>query len=281
MDKFIPRQYFDHVEGHANLEYHIENTSSSDWGAYDEFLFERVFQILNDNMEQPQFVFCLTTSNHPPYTFPNTYNPLPVIIPKHLQYAHTSGQGFTKKHLLAYQYANDCLGIFIKRLQNSPLAENTIVAVTGDHNARAVFDYPDMHPIDKYAVPFILKKKKKYIERIGEYDTDCFASHKDVFPTIYHLALSDVSYVKSGVNLFNKQLTDTNFGVAENNVILTRNGCVRFEMKPVYYVWTDATRTVLKPAAKDDLPALHRDLLYGRSYLASMTYLIQRSLLDK
>jgi hypothetical protein len=52
-------------------------------------------------------------------------------------------------------------------------------------------------------------------------------------------------------------------------------------MKPVFYVWTDVTRTVLKPADKDDLPALHRDLLYGKSYLASMTYLIQRSLLDK
>ena len=281
MDKFIPRQYFDRVEGHANLEFHIENTTSSDWGAYDEFLFERIYQILNDHKTQPQFVFGLTTSNHPPYTYPSTYSPLPVNVPKYLPYNHTSGPGFTKKHLLTYQYANNCLGDFIKRLKSSPLGDNTIVAVTGDHNARAVFDYSDMHPIDKYAVPFILYIPDKYKEKINVYDTSCFASHKDIFPTIYHLALSGASYVKSGVNLLDKQQTDANFGITENNVILSRNGCVRFEMKPVYYVWTDSTRMALKPAGKEDIPALKEDLLYGKSYLASMTFLIQRSLLDK
>jgi phosphoglycerol transferase MdoB-like AlkP superfamily enzyme len=281
MDKFIPRQYFDRVEGRANLESHIENTTSSDWGAYDEFLFERVYQILRENRDQPQFVFGMTTTNHPPYTFPSIYNPLPVNVPKHLQYNHTSGSGFTKKHLLTYQYANDCLGNFIRRLKASPLGENTIIAVTGDHNARAVFDYSDTNPIDKYGVPFILYIPDQYKERIGVYDTACFASHKDVFPTIYHLALSDVSYVKSGINLLDKQQTDTNFGITENNVILTRNGGVRFAMKPVYYVWADSARTELKPAGKEDIPALSKDLMYGKSYLASMTYLIQRCLLDK
>jgi len=281
MDKFIPRQYFDQVEGLANLEYHIKNTTSSDWGAYDEFLFERIHDILNEQTGKPQFVFGMTTSNHPPYTLPNTYHPLPVNVPENLKYAHTSGSSFTKKHLITYQYANDCLGNFIKRIKASPLGENTIIAITGDHNARAVFDFSDMNPIDKYAVPFILYIPEKYKQTIGTYDTDCFASHKDVFPTVYHLALSDASYVKSGVNLLDKQQTDTNFGITDNNVILTRNGCIRFDMKPVYYVWTDSTRTALKPAGKEDIPALSNDLLYGKSYLASMTYLIQRCLLQK
>ena len=281
MDKFIPRQYFDEVEGLASLEYHIKNTTSSDWGAYDEFLFERIYDLLSEQTGLPQFIFGMTTSNHPPYTLPNTYHPFPVNLPEQVKYAHTSGNSFTRKHLITYQYANDCLGNFIRRIKESPLGENTIIAVTGDHNARAVFDYSDLHPIDKYGVPFLLYIPEKYKQTLGVYDTACFASHKDVFPTIYHIALSDASYVKSGVNLLDKQQTDTNFAITDNNVILTRNGCVRFEMKPVYYVWTDSTRTSLKPAGKEDLTALKVDLLYGKSYLTSMTYLIQRCLIDK
>jgi glucan phosphoethanolaminetransferase (alkaline phosphatase superfamily) len=281
MDKFIPRQYFDNVEGRANLEYHIKNTTSSDWGAYDEFLFERIEDILNEQKGTPQFIFAMTTSNHPPYTYPDTYQPLPVNVPKQLKYAHTSGSNFTQKHMITYQYANDCLGNFIKKIKNLPLGENTIIAIAGDHNARAVFDYSDMNPHDKYAVPFILYIPEKYKQTIFDYTTDCFASHKDVFPTIYHLALSDVSYIKSGVNLLDKQQTETNFGITDNNVILTPNGCIRFEMKPVYYVWADSTRKTLKPAGIEDIPTLNQELLYGKSYLASMTYLIQRCLLEK
>ena len=281
MDKFIPRQYFDKVEGRANLEFHVKNTTSSDWGAYDEFLFERIQDILNEQKGTPQFIFAMTTSNHPPYTYPDTYHPLPVTISNQLKYTHTSGSNFTKKHLITYQYANDCLGNFIKKIKDSPSGDNTIIAITGDHNARAVFDYSNMNPIDKYAVPFILYIPEKYKQTIGAYDADCFASHKDIFPTIYHLALSDASYIKSGVNLLDKQQTDTNFGITDNNVIITRNGCIRFEMKPVYYVWTDSTRKALKPAGKEAIPALQKELLYGKSYLASMTYLIQRCLLDK
>ena len=281
MDEFIPRQYFDNVEGRANLEFHIKNTTSSDWGAYDEFLFERILNMLNEQNGTPQFVFAMTTSNHPPYTYPSTYHPLPVKMPDQIKYAHTSGSSFTQKHMISYQYANDCLGNFIKTIKASPLGENTIIAITGDHNARAVFDFSDTNPIDKYGVPFILYIPEKYKRGMVAFDADCFGSHKDVFPTIYHLALSDAAYIKSGVNLLDRQQTDTNFGITDNNVIITRNGCIRFEMKPVYYVWADSSRTGLKPATEKDIPALQHELMYGKSYLASMTYLIQRCLLEK
>ena len=281
MDKFIPRQYFDDVEGRANLEYNIPNTTSSDWGTYDEFLFERIEDILNEQTGKPQFIYAMTTSNHPPYTYPDTYHPLPVNLPNHVKYAYTSGSSLAKKHLTSYQYANNCLGDFIKKIKASPLGENTIIAITGDHNARAVFNYSDMNPIDKYAVPFILYIPEKYKHKMGGYDADCFASHKDIFPTIYNLALSDASYIKSGVNLLDKQQTDSNFGITDNNVILTPHGCVRFEMKPVYYVWADSTKKTLKPAGVEEIPVLNQELLYGKSYLASMTYLIQRYLSDK
>ncbi|MDR0794448.1 MAG: sulfatase-like hydrolase/transferase [Tannerella sp.] len=282
MDKFIPQQFFDRVEGQAHLENHVASTSSSAWGVYDEFLFDRIYNILCEHNEgQPQFVFGLTTSNHPPYTFPESYDPLPVNVPKHLQYKHTSGADFTKKHLLTYQYANDCLGKFIQKIKASPLGENTIIAVTGDHNARSVFDYPDMNPVDKYAVPFMLYIPDLYKERLGLYDTGCFASHKDVFPTLYHLALSGTPYVNSGVNLLDKRQTDGNFGITENSIVLTGAGCIQFEMKPVYYVWYDPARTVLKPAGKEDIPELNKAMIKGKSFLASMNYLIQRSIKEK
>lgn len=278
LDKFIPNQYFDQTEGLAHLEEFVPDVSSNEWGAYDEFLFKRIYDLLNGNKGQPQFIFGLTITNHTPYSLPDTYKPYPIRIPDALKDKLSAGEKHAQTHFSTYQYANDCLGRFISDIMNSPLGENTIVVASGDHSARRVFNYPEANMLQKLAVPLILYIPQQYREELEAPDTSRFASHKDVFPTIYNLALSDAAYVKSGVNLFDKEALADNFAILSYKLEMNNNGCVSYEVQPEYYVWSDEERTELKPAEEADVPQLRKDMEYAKAYTASMTYLVQEYL---
>ena len=79
-----------------------------------------------------------------------------------------------------YQYAADQVGAFMDKLKNSPLAENTIVVVTGDHNNWLVFDYPNQEIKNKYAVPLYFYLPENYREALF-FDENRPASFKDIF----------------------------------------------------------------------------------------------------
>ncbi len=278
LDKFVPNQYFDDVEGSAYIEKYVENTQSNEWGCYDEFLFKRMYDKLQSNTGKPQFIFALTTTNHTPYSLPDTYKPYSLEIPQNIVKKLSSDPEHAKVHFLTYQYANDCLGKFIEQIKNSPLGENTIIVASGDHNARRIFDYADAYSLQKYGVPLILYIPEKYKPAKEFIHPDCFGSHKDIFPTVYHLSLSKTSYVKSGINLFNPEEANHNFAMAEYNVLMNNTGCVYFKQKPIFYAWKDSTRTLLRPAKGEEIQSLNKTLLKGKSYIASMTYLVQTCL---
>jgi len=278
LHRFIPNQYFDEIEGDVHLEKKLSGVELNDWGTYDEFMFERMFDMLNENPDHRKFIFGMTTTNHTPCELPDTYKPYPVQIPNNLKDKLASDEEYALKHFTTYQYANDCLGKFIQKVKSSPLGENTIIVATGDHCARRVFDYSDAQMLQKYAVPLLLYIPEKYKSRFESPDTNQFGSHKDIFPTIYHLALSDATYVKSGVNLFDKTALSVNFAISGYKLVMNNQGCVYYDTKPVYYVWADSEKTELKPASKNDITGLNQLMIYGKSYTASMTYLIQQYL---
>ncbi|NDV78536.1 LTA synthase family protein [Dysgonomonas sp. 511] len=281
LDKFVPNQYFDQTEGSAHIEKFVPNVLSNEWGCYDEFMFTRIFDILQQKNDKPQFVFGLTITNHTPYSLPDTYKPYPIHIPEALKSKLSSGEEHAQVHFTTYQYANDCLGKFISAIKNSPLGENTIIAASGDHSARRVFDYPDANMLQKYAVPLILYIPEKYKENLEMPDTRQFASHKDIFPTIYNLALSGAAYVRSGINLFDKEALGSNFAISSYKLAMNNHGCIFYEIEPVYYIWSDENRTELKPASESDIPQLKKDMEYAKAYTASMTYLVQEDLREK
>lgn len=280
LDKFIPHQYFDTTEGSAHIEKNIPHTLSNEWGCYDEFMFDRMYNILQSGSGQPQFIFGMSITNHTPYSLPKTYKPYMITIPDAIKPKFSSGEAYAQTHFSTYQYANDCLGRFIKKVKESPLGENTIIVATGDHTARRIFDYNDSEMLQKYAVPLIIYIPEKYRALVDMPDVNGFASHKDIFPTIYNLSLSDATYVKSGVNLFDKDKLASNFAITGYKLMMTSDGCVFFDNKPVYYTWKDDAKTQLQPASGDVKP-LENGMKYAKSYTASMTYLIQRCLSDK
>jgi phosphoglycerol transferase MdoB-like AlkP superfamily enzyme len=281
LDKFIPNQYFDRTEGSAHLEKFLPHVSSNEWGSYDEFLFARIFDLLKRSDGQPQFIFGLTITNHTPYSLPDTYAPYPICIPDDLKSKLSAGEKHAQMHFSTYQYANDCLGRFISAIMNSPLGENTVIAASGDHSARRVFNYPEANILQKSAVPLILYIPGKYRRGTETPDTSRFASHKDVFPTLYHLALSDAAYVKSGINLFDKEALAGNFALLGYKLEMNNNGCVSYKVQPEYYVWSNEERTELEPAKEADIPQLIKDMEYAKACTASMTYRVQEALKGK
>jgi phosphoglycerol transferase MdoB-like AlkP superfamily enzyme len=97
-----------------------------------------------------------------------------------------------------YQFANVCAAEFLDEIKNSELAQNTIVAITGDHNLREFRPKNDEYLLKKYAVPlylYIPQKLKK------PFNPNVSGSHLDIAPTLYELSLSSQNYRAAGKSL--------------------------------------------------------------------------------
>jgi phosphoglycerol transferase MdoB-like AlkP superfamily enzyme len=67
-------------------------------------------------------------------------------------------------------------------------------------------------------------------------DNARFGSHKDIFPTIFNLSLSNVVYFKSGNNLFGDNSSHY-FSINEYNQAFDKNGSVQFGSTPIFFNW--------------------------------------------
>ncbi|MGE0078909.1 MAG: LTA synthase family protein [Bacteroidales bacterium] len=199
MDKFINKQYFETIEAEPNLLKEYPDAKRCEWGVHDENMFDRTFEILS-NAKKPQFIYAMTISHHSPYDIPESYQGYPLELTDEMKSKLKATPEIALKSLKAYQYANDCLGKFINKVRNSPLGKNTIIVATGDHNIHQIFDFTDKDLLMKYSVPFLLYVPDAYKPK-NDVNTKKFGSHRDVFPTLFNLSLSDAKYVNSGNNL--------------------------------------------------------------------------------
>ncbi len=274
LDKFIPNQYFDNSEGCEILLKKNPKASRGEWGAYDEFLFDRTFEVLQKGTS-PQFIFALTTTNHTPFSLPESYIPYPIQMTESIISKLRTNQNIAQKNFTNYQYANDCLGRFIEKVRNSPLGENTIIAASGDHNTLQLFSFSDQQLLDKYSVPFILYIPEKYQPK-KSVNTEIFGSHKDIFPTLFNLSLSEANYLKTGVNLLDEN-NDKNFGIINFDVAMNNLGCVSIS-SPSCFIWADNSKKFLQTSNYIQNPMLKNLQLQAKAYKASLTYYIQNDL---
>lgn len=93
-----------------------ERTTS--WGVHDEFVFNRFFNDVKLE-QQPFFATLFTLSSHEPYDVP--------MAPKF------KGNDETTKFRNSVAYTDSCVGVFINRLKNDPLWQNTLVVFVADH----------------------------------------------------------------------------------------------------------------------------------------------------
>jgi phosphoglycerol transferase MdoB-like AlkP superfamily enzyme len=137
------------------------------WGVSDEDLFAHALDYFDRRHAEgrPFFSIVLTTSNHPPFTFP-TDAPVPA-----------EGGG----RQAGIRYADYALGKFMRAARTRPWFSDTLFVIVGDHGAR-VYGAAQI-PLYSYEIPLLLYAPAHLKPRRVE----TLASQIDIAPTVLGL----------------------------------------------------------------------------------------------
>lgn len=254
LGKYLGRQKYDYLWGGEEIREAIpeinhlaENDIGSEWGIYDEYLYTFIDERLRTSIK-PQFFLVLTTSNHPPFDYPSSYRPLPLTVSSDILSRITVDEELARKKFLGLQYANQKIGEFLTRIHKSPLGNNTIVALTGDHSFWIAKGAGQEEEFKRYAVPFFLSVPESY--KPSHVDLSKFGSHEDIFPTLINLSLSSQTYLKLGEDLFSE--TDSPFAMNSSGLVANKKGAYHHDR---FWKWKDLEQQILEPG--DQSPELN------------------------
>lgn len=221
LGKYLAVQGYDHLWGADEIKEampELKNIEARDlgneWGVFDEYLYSFIDEHLR-TATKPQFFIVLTTSNHPPFEYPSSYNILPLEMGREILDKVTVGKEISQKRFLGLQYANQKVGEFITKIKTTALNDEVVVALTGDHSFWIAKGVGLDEEFKRFAVPFFISLPDRL--RPSNFDANNFGSHEDIFPTLYHVTLSNQSYVKLGDDLFGEP------GIAQNSSGLMAN----------------------------------------------------------
>lgn len=206
---YLATQKYDHLWGADEIKEampELGNFSPRDlgneWGIFDEYLYSFIDEQIRTSTK-PQFFLVLTTSNHPPFEYPSSYQPRKLEFTPEILSNITINEELAKKRFLGFQYSNQKMAEFLDRINSSSLNEKTIVALTGDHSFWIAKGVGQEQEFKRYAVPFYLRIPEAY--RPHKIDDKKFGSHEDIFPTLLNLALSEQTYIKLGEDMFSEE----------------------------------------------------------------------------
>lgn len=272
MNNFLKEQGFDRVEGDVDLQEKVSRVPQGTWGIHDEALFERILQILL-TAQTPQLVYGMSISHHSPYDTPQNEWLTTMRVPDSVWQKVDMPEEVARKSFAAFRYQTDHLGKFLKEVYNSSLAENTIVVFTGDHTIKQNMKNCD-DPLTLYGVPIVFFLPKKMREQ-DSIDLNQYASHNDIFPTLFHLALSGAKYLRTGRNLFAAKQTLPQVALYDRKLLLAPNVSIPLSLQ---------TSEGMKAAdnMSHDTETTHRlyDSLsrFGRAYYAAMECFVAHEL---
>ena len=233
---FLPAQGFDHIEGKEAIMHDVPHAEEEDWGIFDGYMFTQILHDLQ-HASAPQFIYGMSITNHSPHRLPQGYTFSGITINEGLKKRLLHDEAYIYKGLSTLRYANDCLGNFIYAIRHSPLADKVIVAISGDHPFKGFLKSHDEALYDKFGVPLILYVPEGY-KRNKEFDVERRGSHRDIFPTLFHLSLSDIPYYNLGRNMLDKEFKN-NMAVNPSNVIIANEGAVDLQTGRYYKNYND------------------------------------------
>ncbi len=247
LGKFLKQQGYQKLwgadeikESMPELNHLSEKDLGNEWGIFDEYLYSFIEEQLRTAVK-PQFFFVLTTSNHPPFEYPSSYQPRPIELGADLLSGLTVDENLARMRFTGLQYGNQKMAEFLGRINSSSLNENTIVALTGDHSYWITKGVDQDQEFKRYAVPFFLSIPKDY--RPKDHDPSKFGSHEDIFPTLFNLALSNQSYIKLGEDLF----SEPSFSLNSSGIIANEEGAYHNNK---FWRWLDREKQTLSPTEK-------------------------------
>lgn len=243
LGKFLGVQGYDKLWGAEEMKEAMpelnnfnEKDLGNEWGIFDEYLYSFIEEQLR-TATKPQFFLVLTTSNHPPFEFPASYQPRPLNLTPELLSKITVDEDLARKRFLGLQYSNQKMAEFMTRINQSSLNENTIIALTGDHSFWIAKGVGMDQEFKRYAVPFFLSIPEQL--RPKNVDTSKFGSHEDIFPTLINLALSEKTYVKLGQDMLNEDSDAIN----STGLFANKNGAVHHGK---FWRWADLDKQILE-----------------------------------
>jgi len=249
LGRALKRQYFDETHDMGDILARYPDAERTVWGVYDEYLFRFAHELLlkADAKGQKVFLFLMSTTNHPPHSVPSTYHLLP-LDPDSMRAHFAKDLESSVKQIQTYQYATHQLGLFIDGIESGPLGRKTIIVATGDHNLRTLLQYHlPSDAKDLYRVPGYFYVPKAYLPATPP-DLDRYSGHRDIFPTLYCLALSDAVYPAYGDNLFAALPEKRQFAMVSYQFLFSRQGALLpFLGKPAAFRWDD-TQAILAEA---------------------------------
>lgn len=225
------------------------------WGVYDEYAYQFIEQLLNENTTQPIFIVLLTVTNHSPFEPPEEYIGGPIDISNISSISPLVDNSKAQQIVKTYQYANNSLGNFISSIKNNDnLSENTIIAATGDHYLRILFNYPEDEIAWKFKVPFYLYLPKQYQQETTK-DLTRFGSHRDIFPTLYNRIFSETAYFNMGNDLLSTNFSANHEFSYNDEFVMNTFGAIYSDKETEqkkYYRWQDDNSSKLTPLLEID-----------------------------
>jgi len=246
LSDFVPHQGFDHVYGEGDFDY---NTPKTDWGVYDEYLFQFVFDILI-NSETPQFIVFFTTTNHPPFELPPSFDSPSLEMSDSLKTIIRGNEALALKRFAAYQYTSCYLNQFLNDIYTNEKLMNTVTAVTADHNLQGIRNYSSKNILHRFRIPFFILAPESIISQPKVIPT--IGSHVDISPTLINLTLSDAKYLSFGRDLLNPNLEI--IAVNQNGVLFLPDHVLwyDYQLKKIRHLlsWKTQDRWELEPLTK-------------------------------
>lgn len=246
LSDFVPHQGFDHVYGEGDFD---AKTPQTDWGVYDEYLFQFVFNILI-NSETPQFIVLFTTTNHPPFELPPSFDSPPLEMSDSLKTIIRGNEAIALKRFAAYQYTSCYLNQFLNDIYTNEKLMNTVTAVTADHNFQGIRNYSSKNILHRFRIPFFILAPESIISQPKVIPT--IGSHVDISPTLINLTLSDAKYLSFGRDLLNSNLEI--IAVNQNGVLFLPDHVLwyDYQLKQIRHLlsWKTQDRWELEPPTK-------------------------------
>ncbi len=226
------------------------------WGASDEDMFKQLHDVLEQPVENPQFVVAFSVSNHSPWEYPEGR-----IKPV--------GESGTVEN--SVRYADWALGRFFEQAQKSSYWDDTVFMVIADHDARV--GGASLVPVQHFHIPALILGAGVQPRRDAR-----LVSQIDMAPTLLSLIGVDGVHPMLGADLTRQspqraimQYGD-NLGYLKNDVL-----AVLEPGKPAKTYRYRAARGVL-PDVFDPMPVdetLAREAL-AHAQWASWAYLNER-----
>ena len=232
LDETFKVQGFDEIIGASMIQAKYPEAEAGTWGVPDEWMFRYGAQLLKeaDSRGERVFMVMLSVTNHPPFAVPQTYVAKPINT--HLLPDYVIAERDSEKTIVpfkTYQYSCHFLGEFVGDLRKNGVLDRTLMAATGDHNARFYKYHAEGNWHHALGVPvlFWLPESQKMLA--DSVDTSRWVSHIDIFPTLNGLALGKTPALHEGRNLFVESEFDlalTYFGLGKNGLAIGQWGAL-------------------------------------------------------